>query len=131
VVEDLAAINMARNHSLAGAIYEAMPREMRRQLEYKTRWYGSRLVTAPRNYPSTKTCSRCHNAKGEMPLSERIYRCDVCGLVIERDLNAAINLADYATASSAGRACLMQEVTGARVPVPAGEAGRVDSSWSK
>ena len=66
VIEDIAAINMVRNHSLAGAIYEAMPREMRRQLEYKTRWYGSRLVVVPRNCPSTKMCSRCHNVKDEV-----------------------------------------------------------------
>src|SRR5438128_12214657 len=127
VVEDLAASKMARNHSLAGAIYGGAPYEMRRQLEYKTKWYGSRLVVAPRNYPSTKMCSGCGGVKEEMQLDERVFRCEVCGLTINRDLNAAINLANYyyGTASSAGRACLMREVT---VPwtVPASEAGRAE-----
>jgi len=59
VVEDLAVSNMARNHSLAGAIYGGTPYEMRRQLEYKMRWYGTRLIVAPRNYPSTRMCSEC------------------------------------------------------------------------
>ncbi len=126
VVENLAVRNMTKNHALAGAILDRAPAEMRRQLEYKTRWYGSRLIVAPRNYPSTKMCSRCHNVKDEMPLSERVYKCCVCGLVIDRDLNAAINLAAYATASSAGRACLMQEIASPAGLVPAGEAGRAE-----
>jgi len=122
VVEDLAASKLARNHSLAGAIYGGAPYEMRRQLEYKTKWYGSRLVVAPRNYPSTKMCSGCGGVKEEMQLDERVFRCEVCGLTINRDLNAAINLANYyyGTASSAGRACLMREVT-----VPLGRCPQV------
>src|SRR5712691_6315763 len=116
VVEDLAASNMARNHSLAGAIYAGAPYEMRRQLEYKAKWYGSRLIVAPRNYPSTKMCSRCGAISDDISLGERTYHCATCGLVVDRDLNAAINLANcycryYGTASSAGRACQMQEVT--------------------
>ena len=126
VVEDLAASNMARNHSLAGAIYSGAPYEMRRQLEYKTKWYGSRLIVAPRRYPSTRMCSEC-GAINNISLGERTYHCAGCGLDIDRDLNAAINLANYgyATASSAGRACRMQEVTSPQGLVPAGEAGRV------
>lgn len=131
VIEDLAVQNMTKNHRLAGAILDGAPAELRQMLEYKTRWYGSRLVVAPRKFPSTKRCSGCGNVKEEMPLSERVYRCEVCGLVIDRDLNAARNLEWYVTASSAGCACLMQEVTGPRGPVPAGEAGRVHSTWSK
>ncbi|TLY13361.1 MAG: IS200/IS605 family element transposase accessory protein TnpB [Thaumarchaeota archaeon] len=128
VVEDLAASKMAKNHSLAGAIYGGAPYEMRRQLEYKTKWHGTRLIVAPRNYPSTKMCSGC-GIKNGVSLGERTYHCAGCGLVIDRDLNAAINLANYyhcyGTASSAGRACQMQEVTSPQGLVPAGEAGRV------
>lgn len=131
VVEDLAVRNMTKNHRLAGAILDGAPAELRRQLEYKTRWYGSRLVVAPRSFPSTKRCSRCHVVKSEMPLSERVFRCDACGLTIDRDLNAARNLERFATASSAGSACLMREVTAPSGAVPAGEAGRVDSTWSE
>ncbi|TLX96935.1 MAG: IS200/IS605 family element transposase accessory protein TnpB [Thaumarchaeota archaeon] len=131
VVEDLAASNMASNHSLAGAIYGGAPYEMRRQLEYKTKWHGTRLIVAPRNYPSTKMCSGC-GIKNGVSLGERTYHCAGCGLVIDRDLNAAINLANYyhcyGTASSAGRACQMQEVTSPQGLVPAGEAGRVSGA---
>ena len=67
--------------------------ELRRQLACKTRWYGSTLVVADRWYPSSKTCSRCKAVKAKMSLSERTYRCEHCGLVIDRDLNASINLA--------------------------------------
>ena len=136
VVEDLAVRNLTKNHRLAGAILDGAPTELRRQLEYKTAWYGSRLVVAPRRFPSTKRCSGCGSVKEKgVPLSERTYRCDRCGLVVDRDLNAARNLEAFGavrhgTASSAGRARLMREVTG-HGPVPAGEAGRVDSTWSK
>ncbi|MEQ8751919.1 MAG: transposase [Coleofasciculus sp. G1-WW12-02] len=53
---------------------------------------GSTLVVVDRWYPSTKTCSRCHTEKDEMPLSERVFRCDNCGLELDRDFNASINL---------------------------------------
>src|SRR2546422_6903546 len=127
VVEDLAASNMASNHSLAGAIYGGAPYEMRRQLEYKTKWYGSRLIVAPRNYPSTKMCSRCGAIDNDISLGERTYYCAACSLVIDRDLNAATNLANcyyYGTASSAGRARQMEEGTRPQGPGAAGEAGR-------
>jgi putative transposase len=64
--------------------------------EDKTQWYGSRLVVAPHFYPSTKTCSACGHVKGEMPLDERVFRCEACGLVTDRDLHAARNLASLA-----------------------------------
>ncbi|MEQ9237686.1 MAG: zinc ribbon domain-containing protein [Coleofasciculus sp. E2-BRE-01] len=50
------------------------------------------MVEVDRWYPSTKTCSRCHTVKDEMPLSKRVFRCDNCGLEIDRDFNASINL---------------------------------------
>jgi len=92
VVEDLRVSGMAKNHHIAKAVYDVGMYEFRRQLEYKTRWYGSRLIVADRFYPSTKTCSSCGYAVREMPLSERVFRCPRCGLEINRDLNAAINL---------------------------------------
>ncbi len=55
-------------------------------LEYKTIWYGSELVIAPRFYPSTKTCSACGHVKAEMPLGQRVFRCEACGAEIDRDL---------------------------------------------
>jgi len=64
-------------------------------LGYKTRWYGSTLVTADRWYPSTKRCSGCGHVKDAMPLGERTFHCEACDLVEDRDLNAARNLAEW------------------------------------
>jgi transposase len=66
--------------------------ELRRQLTYKSAWYGSTLVLADRFFPSSKLCSGCGTIKGTLALGERIYDCDVCGLSLDRDENAAINL---------------------------------------
>jgi putative transposase len=74
--------------------------ELRRQLEYKTRWRGSRLVIADRWYPSSKTCSDCGAVKAKLRLSERTFHCDHCGMSRDRDRNAARNLAGLVAASS-------------------------------
>ncbi len=100
VVEDLSVRGMIRNHSLARSIADAGWSEFRRMLEYKTQWYGSQLVVAPRFYPSTKTCSACGHIQDEMPLGDRVFRCEACGLEIDRDLNAARNLASLVAGSS-------------------------------
>ncbi|MEI7505137.1 MAG: RNA-guided endonuclease TnpB family protein, partial [Paludibacter sp.] len=78
--------------------------EFRRQLEYKCKWYGSSLTIVDRFYPSSKTCSSCGNIKKDLKLSDRVYVCENCGLVIDRDLNAAINLRNK-SASYAESAC--------------------------
>jgi putative transposase len=88
------------------ALLDVAPGELRRRLDYKCRWYGSKLVVAGRRYPSSKICSACRTVKAKLPLSERTFVCEHCGLVIDRDLNAALNLASLAeatgTASGAG-----------------------------
>ncbi|GGM45411.1 hypothetical protein GCM10011608_32710 [Micromonospora sonchi] len=71
--------------------------ELRRQLAYKTQWNGGRLIVADRWYPSSKTCSGCGAVKTKLALSERTYTCTTCGMVLDRDLNAARNLAALAT----------------------------------
>jgi len=78
--------------------------EFRRQLNYKARLYGSRVVVANRWYPSSKTCSCCGVIKETLALSQRTYSCDDCGFEAGRDVNAALNLARMA-ASSAVTAC--------------------------
>lgn len=95
VVEDLAAANMLRNHHLAAAISDQGWGELRRQLAYKTTRHGGTLVVADRFYPSTKTCSSCGAVKAKLPLSTRTYTCDSCDLVLDRDVNAAVNLAAW------------------------------------
>ncbi|ABW11635.1 transposase IS605 OrfB [Parafrankia sp. EAN1pec] len=83
---------MVRHRRLARAVSDAGMAEIRRQLAYKTGWYGSRLVTAGRWYPSSKTCSGCGWRNPNLTLSERTFSCQPCGLVLDRDVNAAVNL---------------------------------------
>jgi putative transposase len=103
VVEDLNVAGMLKNHSLAKHISDASWGEFVRQLEYKAPWYGSTVVRADRFFASTKTCSSCGAVKAKLPLEIRTYHCETCGLTIDRDLNAAINLARWTSqATSAG-----------------------------
>ena len=97
VVEDLNVAGMLRNRKLARHIADAGFGELRRQLAYKTEWNGGRLIVADRWYPSSKTCSGCGAVKTKLALSERTYTCTTCGLTLDRDLNAARNLAALAT----------------------------------
>jgi putative transposase len=92
VAEDLNVAGMTRNKRLARAIADQGFGTARRMLGYKTTWNGGRLITADRWFASTKTCSGCGTAKATLPLSERTYRCGHCGLVIDRDVNAARNM---------------------------------------
>ncbi|MFG2058664.1 IS607 family element RNA-guided endonuclease TnpB [Micromonospora sp. NPDC048930] len=96
VVEDLHVAGMLRNRRLARHIADAGLAELRRQLAYKTAWNGGRLIVADRWYPSSKTCSDCGTVRTKLALSERTYTCTTCGLVLDRDVNAARNLAALA-----------------------------------
>ena len=91
-IEDLNVSGMLANHKLAKAIQDMGFYEFRRQLEYKCELYDSELVVVDRWFPSSKTCSRCDTKKETLSLSERVFKCDCCGLEIDRDLNASINL---------------------------------------
>ena len=91
-IEDLNVAGMTKNHALAKAVMDSSFAEFRRQLEYKTARTGAQLHVIDRWYPSSKTCSRCGRVKAKLSLSERTYKCDGCGLIIDRDLNAAINI---------------------------------------
>ena len=95
VMEDLNVTGMMKNRHLAKSIQEQGFGEFIRQMEYKTSWLGVDFIQADRFYPSSKTCSRCGNIKRDLKLSDRLYKCDVCGAVIDRDYNAAINLSRY------------------------------------
>ena len=91
-IEDLNVAGMMKNRRLARSVSDASLGEFRRQLDYKTARTGARLHVIDRWYPSSKTCSACGAVKAKLSLSERVYRCDACGLSIDRDLNAAINI---------------------------------------
>ena len=97
-IEDLNVSGMTKNRKLAKAITDAGFGEIRRQLDYKSDWNGGRIVLVDRFFPSSKTCSSCSSVQ-DMPLNKRVYSC-ACGLEMDRDLNASINLEKY-TASSA------------------------------
>ena len=95
VIEDLNVRGMMKNKHLAKQIQNSMFYEFRRQLEYKCSRYGIGLVVADRFYPSSKACSCCGFIKSDLKLNDRVYKCNSCGLEIDRDLNAAENLANY------------------------------------
>ena len=103
-VEDLHVKGMLKNRRLSGALSDAGLSELLRQIEYKAAWRGANVVKADRFYPSSKTCSMCGSVKKELLLSERVYRCNECGFEMDRDLNAAINLKNYAVGSTV-KAC--------------------------
>jgi putative transposase len=92
VIEDLGVSGMLKNRRLARALADVGMYEFRRQLTYKCAWYGSHLITASRTFPSSKRCSNCGHKKKVLSLSEREYHCELCGMTIDRDLNAALNL---------------------------------------
>jgi putative transposase len=92
VVEDLAVGNMMKNRKLARAISDAGWGEFKRQLEYKGPMFGTVILSAPRFYPSSKTCSACGAIKPNLALTERTFACPGCGARLDRDLNAAKNL---------------------------------------
>ena len=91
-VEDLNVAGMVKNRHLARSVSDAALGEFRRQLEYKTARSGAVLRVVDRWFPSSKTCSNCGTVKAKLPLSERTFKCGDCGLSLDRDLNAAINI---------------------------------------
>ena len=102
---------MLKNHRLASAIADCGFYEFRRQLEYKSTWYGSTVVKVDRFYPSSQLCSRCDHRQ-KMPLKARVFKCGGCGIEKDRDLNSSINLERWhpdinypKTVSSTGLAC--------------------------
>jgi putative transposase len=102
VIEDLNVAALLRNHRLARALSARSFGMIRRLLEYKSSWYGSTVVVAPRIYPSSKMCScrGCGYVLEELALSQRLFQCPQCGCSRDRDLNAALNLRNVAVSST-------------------------------
>jgi putative transposase len=100
VVEDLNVAGMVKNKRLAKAISDCGFGEIRRQLEYKAKWRGNRIIVADRFHASSKTCSKCGAKKPVLLLSEREFKC-ACGNTMDRDMNAAKNLEQYGRDQSA------------------------------
>ena len=93
-LEDLNIRGMVKNHNLAKAISNVSLYELRRQFEYKAKLYGKEIKYIDKWFPSSKTCSNCGNIKNDLTLKDRIYKCQKCGLEIDRDFNASLNLRD-------------------------------------
>ncbi len=91
-IEDLNVSGMLANHKLAKAIQDMSFYEFKRQLTYKSEKFGTFLVLIDRWFPSSKKCSCCGHIKSDLTLADRIYECGECSLVIDRDLNAALNI---------------------------------------
>jgi putative transposase len=117
VIEDLNVAGMTRNRRLARAIADQGFGQARRMMEYKTGWNGGRVILAGRFCPSSKTCSGCGAVKAKLFLSERVYRCEHCGLILDRDVNAARNLLKLAASGA-------ESITACGAAVRPGDAGR-------
>ena len=113
-IEDLNAAGMVKNHCLARAVSDVGYHEFKRQMQYKAALYGMRIVLADRWYPSSKTCSECGAVKTVLSLSDRVFRCDQCGYVQDRDVNASQNLC-----------ALAKHVAGASGEITLGDSGVV------
>jgi len=100
VMEDLNVRGMLKNKHLSKAISNQMFSTFIEQMKYKCEKYNIEFVQVDRFYPSSKTCSSCGNIKKDLKLSDRVYKCTECGLEIDRDKNASINLANYGLGKS-------------------------------
>ena len=92
VIEDLNIQGMIQNHHLAKSISDQGWYQFRQMLEYKLKWRDANLITIGRFEPTSKLCSGCGNIKRDLKLSDRMYYCNACGLEMDRDLNASINI---------------------------------------
>jgi putative transposase len=99
-IEDLNIRGMIMNHCWSKALVDASLSEIRRQLEYKAKWYGRELIVIDRFAPTSKTCSLCGEIKNNLALGDRVWTCEHCQTTHDRDLNAAINVLN--TAGRAG-----------------------------
>ena len=84
-----------KNRHLSEAVAEQCFYEFYRQIEYKSSWNNIKFIIADRFYASSKVCSCCGMIKKDLKLSDRVYKCDNCNTVIDRDKNASINLYNY------------------------------------
>jgi len=87
---------MVKNHNLAQAISDASWSTFVSMLEYKADWYGKNILRIGRFAPSSKTCSNCGNINKELQLKDREWTCSSCSTVLDRDINAAINIKSFA-----------------------------------
>ena len=95
-LETLAVSNMVKNHNLTQAINDVSWSTFVSMLEYKSDWYGKNILRIGRFAPSSKTCSNCGNINKELTLKDRVWTCKSCDSVLDRDVNASINIKSFA-----------------------------------
>jgi putative transposase len=95
VTEDLHVAGLSRNKRQAKSWADVAHGEFRRQLGYKSEWHGAHYVEVPRFYPSSKLCSTCWYYHTDLALKDRVFECPMCGLTLDRDVNAALNMEQY------------------------------------
>lgn len=108
-VEDLHIKGMIKNRKLSRALADSGWRNFITTLTYKCIWVGKNVLTINRFAPSSKACYVCHARQEKMPLSIREWRCDVCGTLHDRDINAAKNIKAYALTDAAGLAVCVKQ----------------------
>lgn len=104
-IESLNGNGMLKNHNLAKSIADASFSEFHQQLAYKSTWNGGHVIEVDQFFPSSKMCSQCGWKHLHLKLSDRVFYCEKCGLTIDRDQNAAINLKNYTVRSTGSDAC--------------------------
>lgn len=95
VMEDLCIKDMMKNKSIAKQVQKIGLYEFKRQMKYKCEWNNIEFIQVDKYYPSSKMCSQCGEVKKDLKLSDRTYKCEKCGLIIDRDFNASVNLMNY------------------------------------
>lgn len=122
-VESLNVAGMLRNRRLSLSLSDAGLGEIMRQLRYKASWSEVTVVAADRFYPSSKTCSACGEVKAKLSRAETVFSCEACELVIDRDDNAAVNLAQVALAATQaeGRSAYLAPTGGERLNARRGQ----------
>lgn len=95
VMEDLCIKDMMKNKSIAKQVQKIGLYEFIRQMKYKCEWNNIEFIQVDKYYPSSKMCSQCGEVKKDLKLSDRTYKCEKCGLIIDRDFNASVNLMNY------------------------------------
>ena len=93
---------MMKNHCLAQVIGDVGLHEFRRQITYKAEWNNRKVIFADTFFPLSKICSCCGWKNSDLKLTDRVFECKVCNNIIDRDMNAAINLKQWYTGSSLG-----------------------------
>ena len=91
-LESLSVKNMIKNHKLAKSISDVSWSKFVELLQYKANWYGRKLIFVDKFFPSSKLCNNCKNIKKDLTLQDRIYKCNSCGITIDRDYNSSLNI---------------------------------------